>query len=149
MTFNLLSPTYLSDKLEPISLWLTIGFIGALVINLLVTLFLNKQNIVKVAKSSVLSLLFYSLVLGILLLVAEIIKKYDSAYLEENWVNKDIVNPDNEGIYLLDIRDIKKYLHNLMKSRSKTQDLEQGTENLKSRMLARLSQLFKGVKTND
>ena len=64
-------------------------------------------------------------------------------------VNKDIVNPDNEGIYLLDIRDIKKYLHNLMKSRSKAQDLEQGTENLKSRMLARLSQLFKGVKTND
>ncbi len=91
MTFNLLSPTYLSDKLEPISLWLTIGFVGALVINLLVTLFMHKENMVKVAKSSVLSLLFYSLALGILLLVAEIVKKYDSAYLEENWVNKDII----------------------------------------------------------
>ena len=61
MTFNLLSPTYLSDKLEPISLWLTIGFVGALVINLLVTLIMHKENMVKVAKSSVLSLLFYSL----------------------------------------------------------------------------------------
>ncbi len=91
MTFNLLSPTYLSDKLEPISLWLTIGFVGALVINLLVTLIMHKENMVKVAKSSVLSLLFYSLALGILLLVAEIVKKYDSAYLEENWVNKDII----------------------------------------------------------
>lgn len=91
MTFNLLSPTYLSDKLEPISLWLTIGFVGALAINLLVTLFMHKQNMVKVAKSSVISLLFYSLALGILLLVAEILKKYDSAYLEKNWVNKDIV----------------------------------------------------------
>ncbi|MBR2871284.1 MAG: energy-coupled thiamine transporter ThiT [Clostridia bacterium] len=92
MNFNLLSTVYLSDKLEPISLWLTIGFIGALLVTWLIAFLFDKQVSNKIAKHGLFALLFYSLVMGILLLVAEISKKYDLAYLEENWVNKEIIN---------------------------------------------------------
>lgn len=90
MTFNLLSSAYLADTFEPVAKWLTIGFISALAICLLVTLFVKREILGQVAKNSLITLVFYALVMGIALLVMEIAKKYDSAYLDKNWVNQQI-----------------------------------------------------------
>ncbi len=93
MFTNLLSSekTYFSDTLEPISLWLTVGFLCAIVLSIAVCFFISKDNLVKVAKSGLIAFIFYALALGIVLLVAEICKKYDLSYLENNWVSKDVV----------------------------------------------------------
>ena len=91
MYYNLLSNAYLIDRLEPISLWLTIGVLGALLIAILVTMAIKKDLVGKVSKYGFFALIGYALVLGIVLLIAEISKKYDLAYLENNYVNKDII----------------------------------------------------------
>ena len=93
MNYNLLSSeiVYFSDTLEPISLWLTLGFALAIILSLAVCFFISKDKLGAVAKSSIIAFVFYALILGIILLVAEIAKKFDTAYLEDNWVNKDVI----------------------------------------------------------
>lgn len=93
MFTNLLSSEkiYFSDTLEPISLWLTIGFLCAVVLTLAVCFFTDRESLDKVAKNALIASIFYALVLGIVLLVAEICKKFDLAYLENNWVSKDVI----------------------------------------------------------
>ncbi len=93
MFFNLLSSEklYFSDTLEPISIWMTLGFLLAVALTLAVCFFVNKDKVLPFAKYSTLAFFFYALVLGILLLVAEIAKKYDLAYLENNWVSKNVI----------------------------------------------------------
>ena len=90
MNFNLLSSVYLADTFEPIAKWVTIGFVSALALVILVTLFVDKASVGKVAKNSLIALVFYALIMGIFLLVLEIIKKYDPEYLESKWVNAQI-----------------------------------------------------------
>ena len=90
MNFNLLSSVYLADTFEPIAKWVTIGFVSALALVILVTLFVDKASVGKVAKNTLIALVFYALIMGIFLLVLEIIKKYDPAYLESKWVNEQI-----------------------------------------------------------
>lgn len=92
MYFNLLSSTYFADTFEPIAKWITIGFVCALALVLLVTLFINRDSLGKVAKSSLIAFVFYALMMGIFLLVLEIIKKYDPEYLQNNYVNNDITS---------------------------------------------------------
>ncbi len=92
MYFNLLSTAYLIDKLEPVSLWLTIGVLGAFLIAVLITMAIRKDLTSKTVKYGFFALIGYALILGIILLIAEISKKYDLAYLEKNYVNKDIIN---------------------------------------------------------
>lgn len=92
MYYNLLSTTYLSDKLEPISLWLTVGVLGFLLLAILTAWLVRKDLVGKVSKYGFFAFIGYALILGIILLIAEISKKYDLAYLEENYVNKDIIN---------------------------------------------------------
>ena len=104
--FNLLSSAYLSDILETPAKWLTVGILGVLILVYLGTLLVAlickiKGNesfyqktmdfSKKYLKFAGIAFVFYALVLGILLLVAEIAKKFDTAYLEENWVSLDVV----------------------------------------------------------
>jgi len=106
MFYNLLASEYLSDKMEPIAKWLTIGILGALVLTFLAIMIVkfiysatkNQEKQEKVSslskaflKWSGLFFVFYALALGILLLVLEIAKKFDTAYLEENWVSLQVV----------------------------------------------------------
>ena len=90
--YNLLLSGYLSDALETPAKWLTIGVLGGLLILLIVTFFINKENFTKTAKCCLITFVFYALALGILLLVTEIMKKFDTAYLEENWVSLDVIS---------------------------------------------------------
>ena len=93
MLLNLLTSEkiYFSDTLEPISLWLTVGFILAILLSVVVCFFINKDKVAEVAKCGLVAFIFFSLVLGATLLIAEITKKYDLAYLENNWVSKDVI----------------------------------------------------------
>ena len=88
---NLLSSVYLSDTLEPVFKWVTIGVLLGVLICLFAGYFANKDSFPKYAKNSILGFAFYALVLGIFMLILEIIKKYDVAYLEENWVSLDVI----------------------------------------------------------
>ena len=75
MYYNLLSTTYLSDKLEPISLWLTIGVLGLLLVTILIVWLARKDLVGRVFKYGFFAFIIYALVLGIVLLIAEISKK--------------------------------------------------------------------------
>lgn len=101
--FNLLSAerVYFSDTFEPVAKWLTIGLIGAILLvylSMVLVEFLKKLHRVdenklsnKFIKGALIFFVFYALALGILLLVLEIMKKFDTAYLEENWVSLDVI----------------------------------------------------------
>ena len=91
MFFNLLTSPYLYDVVEPIAKWVSVGFVLALVLSWFITFLVKREIHGKVAKNNLLALFFYALVMGIFLLTLEIIKKYDSNYLENNYVNGDIV----------------------------------------------------------
>jgi putative effector of murein hydrolase len=92
--------------MEPIAKWLTIGILSALVITFIAMMVIkfvysvtkNQEKQEKVSlltkiflKWSGLFFVFYALALGVLLLVLEIAKKFDTTYLEENWVSLQVV----------------------------------------------------------
>lgn len=89
--FNLLSSAYFVDVLTPYVKWFTIGIVALLVCTGIVLFLSNKKIFGKYAKISLISFVFYALAVGITLLILEIVKHYNSGYLEENWVSKDII----------------------------------------------------------
>ena len=88
---NLLSSIYLVDTLSPYIIWGTVAIVALLVYTGLILFISNKQMFSKFAKTSLIGFVFYALIIGILFLVLEIAKHYNSGYLEENWVSKDII----------------------------------------------------------
>ena len=84
-------PVYLSDTFEPYAIWGTVGIVALLLVAWLIVFFTKRDISSKVAKTMLVCFVFYALVLGIFLLVLEITKKFDSWYLEENYVSKDII----------------------------------------------------------
>ena len=92
MLNNLMS-NYLFDTLEPIAKWISIGVIGTMIISLIV-IFFNKKD--TFSKSEVVKTIggvavLYSVVMGIALVVLEMLKKFSSGYLEDNWVSENII----------------------------------------------------------
>ncbi len=95
MSFNLLA-NYAIDVAEPYVIWGTVAIAGALVLAGLILLLVDykftKNGIFKkVVKIAFYSFFVYALVMGIAVLIMEIAKHYDPAYLEDKWVSKDIV----------------------------------------------------------
>lgn len=88
---NLLSSIYLVDTLSPYIIWGTVAIVALLVCVGIILFILNRQSFARFAKIALISFVFYALIIGILLLVLEIVKHYNSGYLEENWVSKDII----------------------------------------------------------
>ncbi len=88
--FNmLLEPVYAIDVIEPYIIWGSVALVGVLILaGLAVYFFKTFRSYVKAA---VALFVVYALIAGIVMLVLEIIKHYDPAYLEENYVNADIV----------------------------------------------------------
>ncbi len=94
---NLFLTEYAVDKVAPILKWVTVGLASLFILGLAFTWvlsFLKEKTKLfsKTAKYGFLSLVLYLAVVGILMLVLEIVKHYDTAYLEDNWVSKDIVS---------------------------------------------------------
>ena len=87
-------PVYFVDTLRPIALYATIGIISVLALVGLVLFFVKKNDrefFVKYLKIAVFVFFVYAFLFGIVLLIFDIIKHYDAAYLEENYVSKDII----------------------------------------------------------
>lgn len=92
MLNNLMS-NYLFDTLEPIAKWISIGVLGAIFIALVVLLFVKKDNFLKAKSVKTLGgvAIFYSVIMGIALVVLEMLKKFSAGYLEDKWVSKNII----------------------------------------------------------
>lgn len=90
--YNLLSNVYFSDTFEPIGIWMTVGIVSALILCWAIVYFTKKEASGKVAKYMFIGFIFYALALGIFMLSLEIAKKYDTAYLDDKWVSRDITS---------------------------------------------------------
>ena len=89
MFHNLLS-AYLADTLEPFVKWFAIGLLIALVVFTAVYL-LTKQKHKRLFNGVIKGVFFFIFALGIFLLILEIAKKFNTAYLEDNWVSLDVI----------------------------------------------------------
>ena len=91
--FNNLLSNYTFDTLEPIAKWISIGVLGTFILALLVIFFNKKENYTKaeVVKSLGAVAVIYAIVMGIVLVVLEMTKKFSGEYLEDNWVSQNIV----------------------------------------------------------
>ena len=84
---NNLLTLYTVDVLEVFALWETASLIIAFLIAGLILFIDAKSLLSKYIKTAILWLAVYALVVGIVLLIFDIIKHYDPAYLEKNYVN--------------------------------------------------------------
>ncbi len=92
MLFNLMS-NYLFDTLEPVAKWISVGVLGTMILAFIVIFFSKKENYTKaeIAKNLGGVAVFYAVVMGITLVVLEMVKKFSNNYLEDNWVNENII----------------------------------------------------------
>ncbi len=91
--FNLIlcAKAYAIDTFQPIATWLTIGILATLVIAGVIIYALNFTLLKKYAKYATLSFVVYAILIEITLLIMDLYKHYNSEYLEENWINSDIL----------------------------------------------------------
>ena len=88
--FNLLS-TYLVDEIEPYVKWISIGLLALVALVAVASYFSKNETLTKYLKVFALSFFVYALVVGIVMLSLDIYKHFNSAYLEKNYVNKEVV----------------------------------------------------------
>ena len=91
--FNNLMSSYLFDTLEPIAKWISIGVIGTMIISLIIIFFNKKESFSKTELVKTVGgvAVFYAVIMGIVLVVLEMVKKFSSGYLNENWVSENII----------------------------------------------------------
>ena len=89
---------YAFDAAEPAVKWLTVAIAAALVLSGVIIGLLahfkviSGKTAVKFAKYGALSFAAYALVAGILMLVLQLVKRTDPNYLEDKWLNADVIN---------------------------------------------------------
>lgn len=91
MFFNSLLAEYAFDSAETIALWLTVALVAALVVVGIITFFAKKEIFGKYVKNATLGFVAYALVLGIIMLVLQLAKRTNSEYLDDKWLNHDVV----------------------------------------------------------
>lgn len=66
-------------------------------------------------------------------------------------INRDVFNPQNNGIFQFDLKEIKAYLKNLVpqNNKNKVQELNQGKQSLKDKILSKLATFFNDGNNND
>lgn len=83
--------TYLIDIVGGYAAPITVGILGALILAGVIV-FLAKKDVAKTyLKYAFIGFFFYALIAGIFLLILDVIKHYDPAYLDRNYVDKDVV----------------------------------------------------------
>ncbi len=92
MLNNLLS-NYFFDTLEPIAKWISIGVIGTMILSLAVIFFSKKESFSRseLVKTVGGVAVFYAVIMGIVLVSLEMVKKFSKGYLEGNWVSEKII----------------------------------------------------------
>ena len=83
--------SYAFDSAEKVVLWLTVGIAAALLV-VGIVLYFAKRNIAgKAIKYLFLGFVFYALVMGVIMLVLQLVKRTSGDYLEDKWLNADVV----------------------------------------------------------
>lgn len=91
MLFNLTAATLLFDVAEPFVIWGTVAIVGALLIAGVILYFAKREIFKTYLKYSLLGFIFYALAVGILMVSFNIAKRTDAGYMEENYLNADII----------------------------------------------------------
>lgn len=71
--------------------------------------------------------------------------------INRDHINQSVFNPQNDGIFAFDLRDIKKYLHDLQPTQNKNiaPELNQGEQSIKDKIFARFKAMFQDGNEND
>lgn len=88
---SLLASSYAFDAAEPVALWLTVGIVAALLIAGIALFFAKKGAFKNYVRFASIGFVFYALILGMVMLILNIIKHSDEAYLAENYISKDVI----------------------------------------------------------
>ena len=89
--FSLLA-NYAFDSAETVVLWLTVAVVGALLLAGVILYFAKRDIFAKYVKYGLLGFLAYALVVGITMLALQLAKRTSDTYLEDNWLNADVIN---------------------------------------------------------
>lgn len=90
--FSSLLATPAFDVAEPVVIWLTVGVVCAAVVAGIVLFFtVQRGTFAKYVKYAVLGLTFYALAAGIIMVVLNLVKRTDPAYMEDNSLNADVI----------------------------------------------------------
>lgn len=85
--------TYAFDSAESVVLWLTVGVVAALVITGFILFFTMEREIAfKAIKFMIWELAFYALIIGIMMLVMQLVKRTSEGYLTDNYLNSDVIS---------------------------------------------------------
>ena len=80
------------DAVEPVVIWLTVGLVcAALFAGIVVFIAAPREVAYKYAKCAVIGATFYALIVGILMVILNLVKRTDPAYMEENMLDGDVV----------------------------------------------------------
>lgn len=83
-------PAY--DSAEPVVLWLTVALVCAAVL-VGIIIFAAKRDIFRpYVKYAVIGATFYALCIGIMMVILNLVKRTDPAYMEDNSLNTDVIN---------------------------------------------------------
>ncbi len=88
--FNFLTD-YLVDALSPYVKWVSIALFGALIVMIAVTYFTKTAALKKAVKYFAVAIVFYALAVSLLMLALDIYKHFNAAYLDKNYVSKDVI----------------------------------------------------------
>ena len=71
--------------------------------------------------------------------------------INRDHINQSVFNPQNDEIFAFDLRDIKKYLHDLQPTQNKNiaPELNQGEQSIKDKIFARFKAMFQDGNEND
>lgn len=91
MFLNSLLASSLFDNAEPVVIWLTVAIVGAIILAGVIMFFAKREFFAKYVKFALWGFLFYALAIGIFMLIANIVKHTGNDYLEDNWINADMI----------------------------------------------------------
>ena len=92
MFLSLLSAQPFYDSAEPVVKWLTVAVLGALIICGLILFFAKRNIMSKFIKYALVGVVFYALVIGIIMVIANLVKRTDAGYMDKNYLNKDVIS---------------------------------------------------------
>ncbi len=75
----------------------------------------------------------------------DVAKMINGPQISRERINRDMFNPDNEGIFYMDLHDVKKYLRSLGEPKNKLDSFYKST----NKVLARVFAPFKSGRSND
>ena len=82
---------YAFDSAETVILWLTVAVVAALLIAGVVIFFAKRKMFATYAKYGALGFAAYALIAGIVMCILQLVKRMDGAYLDDKWVNHDVI----------------------------------------------------------